>query len=116
MAPERFQGIFDETSDVYSLGITLFELVTRQSAFHTDSKVGLINAIVAGQLQQARSISGEIPQDLAAIISKAVALKPDDRYQSAGAMASDLLRFINDERVAARSGRGIFGWLRGSGN
>jgi serine/threonine protein kinase len=115
MAPERFLGIFDETSDVYSLGITLFELVTRQSAFDTDSKVGLINAIVAGQLQQARSISGEIPHDLAAIISKAVALKPDDRYPSAGAMASDLLRFINDERVAARSGRGIFGWLRGSG-
>ena len=116
MAPERFQGIFDETSDVYSLGITLFELVTRQSAFEADSKTGLINAIVAGQLRQARSISGEIPHDLAAVISKAVAVKPDDRYQSAGEMASDLLRFINGERVAARSGRGIFGWFRGSGN
>lgn len=115
MAPERFQGIFDETSDVYSLGITLFELVTRQSAFEADSKAGLINAIVAGQLQQTRTISSEIPPDLAAIISKAVALKPDDRYQSAGEMASDLLRFINGERVAARPGRGIRGWLRGSG-
>jgi eukaryotic-like serine/threonine-protein kinase len=114
MAPERFQGVCDETSDVYSLGITLFELVTRQSAFDTDSRVGLIKAITAGNLRRVKDIGSDVPIDLASVISKAVAREPDHRYQSAGAMASDLLRFINGERVSARPGRGFFGWLRRS--
>jgi serine/threonine protein kinase len=115
MAPERFQGICDETSDVYSLGITLFELVTQQSAFDSDSRVGLINAIVAGEVRQADELSGEIPADLASVIAKSISLEPDHRYQSAGELASDLLRFINEERVAARPGGGIFRWLRRPG-
>lgn len=115
MAPERFQGICDETSDVYSLGITLFELVTQQSAFDTDSRVGLINAIIAGEVRQADELSGEIPTDLAAVIAKAISLEPDHRYQSAGELASDLLRFINGERVAARPAGGILRWLRRPG-
>lgn len=114
MAPERFQGICDETSDVYSLGITLFELVTQQSAFDTESRVGLINAITQGETRQPADLSREIPTDLAAVISKAISEKPDDRYQSAGEFASDLLRYINNERVVARSGRGILRWLRRS--
>jgi serine/threonine protein kinase len=115
MAPERFQGICDETSDVYSLGITLFELVTQQSAFDTDSQVGLINAIIAGEVRQVGEMSCEIPTDLAAVITKAISLEPDHRYQSAGELASDLLRYINGERVAARSGGGILRWLRRRG-
>jgi eukaryotic-like serine/threonine-protein kinase len=115
MAPERFQGICDETSDVYSLGITLFELVTQQSAFDSDSQVGLINAIVAGEVRQANQLSGEVPADLASVIAKAISHEPDHRYQSAGELASDLLRFINDERVAARPGGGILRWLRRPG-
>lgn len=115
MAPERFQGICDETSDVYSLGITLFELVTQQSAFDTDSRVGLINAIVAGEVRQANQLSGEVPADLASVIAKAISHEPDHRYQSTGELASDLLRFINEERVAARPSGGILRWLRRSG-
>ena len=114
MAPERFQGICDETSDIYSLGITLFELVTQQSAFDTESRVDLINAITQGEIRQPAELSREIPADLTAVISKAVSQKPDDRYQSAGEFASDLLRYINNERVVARSGGGILRWLRRS--
>jgi len=114
MAPERFQGICDETSDVYSLGITLFELITQQSAFDTESRVGLINAITQGEIRRPADLSREIPTDLAAVISKAISEKPDDRYQSAGEFASDLLRYINNERVVARSDRGILRWLRRS--
>ncbi len=116
MAPERFLGICDETSDVYSLGITLFELVTQQLAFDTESRVGLINAITQGEIRQPADLSREIPTDLAAVISKAISEKPDNRYQSAGEFASDLLRYINNERVVARSGRGIMRWLRRSGS
>lgn len=115
MAPERFQGICDETSDIYSLGITLFELVTQQSAFDTESRVDLINAITQGEIRQPADLNREIPADLAAVISKAISQKPDDRYQSAGEFASDLLRYINNERVVAKSGGGILRWLRRSG-
>lgn len=115
MAPERFQGICDETSDIYSLGITLFELVTQQSAFDTESRVDLINAITQGEIRQPADLNREIPTDLAAVVSKAISQKPDDRYQSAGEFASDLLRYINNERVVAKSGGGILRWLRRSG-
>ena len=112
MAPERFEGVFDETSDVYSLGITLFELVAQQSAFETDSPVGLITAIAAGEVRSVVETRNDLPPDLAAIIAKAISREPNDRYQSAGEFASDLLRFINGERVSAKSARGIFRWLR----
>ena len=111
MAPERFQGICDETSDVYSLGITLFELVTQQSAFETESRVGLINAITQGNIRQPAELSRDIPPDLAAVISKAISQEPYNRYQSAGEFASDLLRYINGERVIARTRGGILRWL-----
>ena len=114
MAPERFQGVCDETSDIYSLGITLFELITQQSAFETENRIELIKAITNGELRRVQNAAGDVPADLAAVIAKAVAPNPDNRYQSAGVMASDLLRFINDERVSARTGRGFFGWLRRS--
>lgn len=112
MAPERFEGVFDETSDVYSLGITLFELVAQQSAFETDSRVGLITAIAAGEVRSVVETRNDLPPDLAAIIAKAISREPNDRYQSAGEFASDLLRFINGERVSAKSARGVFRWLR----
>ena len=112
MAPERFEGVFDETSDVYSLGITLFELVAQQSAFETDSQVGLITAIAAGEVRSVVEARNDLPPDLAAVIAKAISRDPNDRYQSAGEFASDLLRFINGERVSAKSAKGIFRWLR----
>jgi len=115
MAPERFDGAFDETSDIYSLGITLFELVTQQSAFETDSQVGLITAIAAGEVRSVVETGNDLPSDLAAVIAKAISREPNDRYQSAGEFASDLLRFINGERVSAKSARGIFRWLRRQG-
>ena len=112
MAPERFEGVCDETSDVYSLGITLFELVTQQSAFDTDSRVGLITAIAAGEVRSVAATANDLPPDLAAVIAKAISREPDHRYQSAGEFASDLLRFINGERVSAKTTGRIFGWLR----
>ncbi len=112
MAPERFAGVCDETSDVYSLGITLFELVTQQSAFDTDSRVGLITAIAAGEVRSVAETGNDLPPDLAAVIAKAISREPNDRYQSAGEFASDLLRFINGERVSAKLPGGIFRWLK----
>jgi len=111
MAPERFNGVNDETSDTYSLGITLFELVTRQPAFEVEGRSELVEAIISGRIRPAAELNPGVPVDLAAITGKAISLDPDHRYQSAGELASDLLRFINGERVEARR-RGIISWFR----
>lgn len=112
MAPERFNGVNDETSDVYSLGITLYELVTKLPAFEAEDRGGLIDAITTGDIKRPREVEDSVPAELEAVICKAISVDQDKRYQTAGAFASDLLRFINGEPVEARSGRGFFGWLR----
>lgn len=110
MPPERFEGRSDETSDIYSLGITLFELVTREPAFDASDRSELLTEIAAGSLRPPRDVDREIPVALEAIILKATARQADERYLTAGDFASDLLRFINGEKVRAKPRRR---WLRG---
>ena len=112
MAPERFAGTSNEMCDVYSLGITLFELVTLTPAFDTDDHHQLLEWIDKGNLKDPHSIDPAIPSDLRHVIRKAVAHSPSARYQTVGEFASDLLRFINDEPVRARPKRSLLGWLR----
>jgi len=113
MAPERFQGIRAETSDIYSLGVTLYELVTREVAFQTTERTQMLEKIEAGSLRPARDVSPDVPADLDAILRTATSLDPAERYATAGEFASDLLRFINGEPVLARrSRRGMFWWLK----
>ncbi|WP_197443866.1 serine/threonine protein kinase [Maioricimonas rarisocia] len=99
MAPERFEGRGDERSDVYSLGITLYELCTRTPVFAAEKRSDVIDRIVRGDLPPPRSIERTVPKSLETIILNAVASNPDDRYPSAGPLASDLLRFLNGETV-----------------
>ncbi|MBI1310454.1 protein kinase [bacterium] len=112
MPPERFEGKSDETSDVYSLGITLFELVTREPAFDASDRSGLLTEIAAGNLRPPRDIDPAIPTALEAIILKATARQADRRYLTAGDFASDLLRFINGEKVRAKLRRNWFPGFR----
>lgn len=112
MAPERFEGRSDETSDVYSLGITMLELATQATAFEAESRTSLLEQITVGKLRRPSEIVSDIPSDFEAIILKATAFSADQRYQSAGEMASDLLRFVNGEKTRARSEQGLFSRLR----
>ncbi|MFG0332014.1 MAG: serine/threonine protein kinase [Maioricimonas sp. JB049] len=100
MAPERFEGRGDERSDVYSLGITLYELCTRTAVFAAERRSDVIDRIVNGDLPVPGSIERALPKNLETIILNAVASNPDDRYRSAGPLASDLLRFLNGETVS----------------
>ncbi|TXT29243.1 MAG: serine/threonine protein kinase [Planctomycetota bacterium] len=102
MAPERFSGWFDELSDLYSLGITLYELVTRRAAFEGADRAALIEAITNVGPLAPRKIDDEIPRDLETIILQAIRRDPDERYYSVEAFVADLARFLNGERIRAR--------------
>jgi serine/threonine protein kinase len=102
MAPEQFSGRVDARSDVYSLGLTLYELVTLQPAFVDISRSKLIRKITQGQPVRPRQVNPAIPRDLETIILKAIAHEPAHRYKSAADLAGDLQRFLDDRPITAR--------------
>lgn len=102
MAPERFSGESDQTSDLYSVGVTLYELVSRRTAFSSEDRAELIEKITRGAIESLLAIDRTIPRNLALIIEKACAFSPRHRYQSAAELGHDLQRFINDEPVSVK--------------
>ena len=102
MAPERFEGWSDPRSDVYALGVTLYELLTLQYLFAEGNRVKLIDRVVHEAPTGPRKLDRSIPRDLETIVLKAVAKEPAQRYVSAEQMAEDLQRFLADKPVLAR--------------
>ncbi len=102
LAPERFQGDNDYRSDVYSLGLTLFEFLTLQPAFHAADRVTLIRLITTSPTPLPRTVVPDIPRDLETIVTKAAHPDARLRYQSAAEMAKDLRRFLDDKPIVAR--------------
>ncbi len=90
MAPEQFDGQPEQRSDVYSLGLVLFELLTLQSAFGSAN----VRRNVSRQVPPLRSIDRAIPNDLETIVLKATELEPSDRFANAGDFAEDLRLFV----------------------
>ena len=112
MAPERFGGESNQTSDLYSVGVTLYELVSRQTAFNPEDRGELIEKITQGSMESLQQIDRSIPTSLALIIEKACEFLPEDRYQSAAQLGLDLQRFINDEPISVTPPKeGIRRWL-----
>ncbi|HEV3443589.1 MAG TPA: protein kinase [Gemmataceae bacterium] len=102
MAPERFQNRFDAHSDIYSLGLTLYELLTLQPAFEEVDRSRLIARVLQEEPIRPRRLNPEIPHDLETIVLKATVREPEGRYASAGEMAEDLRRFLADRPIQAR--------------
>jgi serine/threonine protein kinase len=102
MAPEQFQGKSDARSDIYSLGLTLYELLTLRPAFSESQHGPLIRQKTTATVASPRSIDPAIPCDLETIVMKACALEPVHRYQSAAEFADDLRRFAEDRPIRAR--------------
>lgn len=102
LPPEVFDGLRDERGDVYGLGLTLYELLTRQPAFGTKDRAELIRSICEFEVQSSRQIDPLIPADLDTITMKAIARDPADRYQSAREMSDDLERFLAGQPIRAR--------------
>jgi serine/threonine protein kinase len=102
MAPERFAGQADARSDVYSLGLTLYELLTLRLAFDDTDRTRLIDCARRAAPPPPRQIDRRIPRDLETIVLKAIAREPGDRYATAEALAEDLRRFLADRPILAR--------------
>ncbi len=102
MAPEQFDGKSDARSDIYSLGLTLYELLTLQPAFDDTAIKQLLDHRSSDRLIRPRSINPDIPADLETIVLKTITADPHHRYVSAEALAEDLQRFLDDRPILAR--------------
>jgi len=102
MAPERFQGRADGRSDVYSLGATLYEMLTLRPAFEETDRLQIIARVTQHAPPPPRQWAPDAPRDLETIVLKAMAREPADRYATAAALAEDLRRFLDDRLILAR--------------
>jgi eukaryotic-like serine/threonine-protein kinase len=105
MSPEQAlgrRGALDHRTDVYSLGATLYELLTLEPAFGGDDRQELLRRIVAEEPRPARRLNPAVPADLETVVAKAMAKAPDERYATAQELADDLRRFLEDRPVRAR--------------
>ena len=99
MAPEQFAGKFDQRSDVYALGITLYELLTLRPAFNEPNDRLLVQLIIDVGPVPPRRQNSAIPKDLETVVLKAIARDPAERFQTAGELASELRRFVNGQPI-----------------
>jgi serine/threonine protein kinase len=100
MSPEQCRALpLDRRSDVYSLGIVLYECATMGRLFDGDNEFGVMNRIVNGDIPLPSSKRQNFPKDLERIIMRALATDPQRRYASAAELASDLERFARERRL-----------------
>jgi tetratricopeptide (TPR) repeat protein len=102
MAPECYQGHADARSDVYSLGLTLYELLTLEPPYTESNPAMLLKQISERDPLRPRLVNPAIPRDLETIVLKAIAREPGHRYQTAKALAEDLECFLADRPIQAR--------------
>ena len=103
MSPEQARtGPIDGRSDVYSLGATLYELLTLRPPFEGKTAAELIEQIAGREPVSVHAIDPRVPRDLETIVLKALHKRPGDRYASAAELAEDLERYLNHEPVRAR--------------
>jgi tetratricopeptide (TPR) repeat protein len=99
---ERFEGRCDARSDIYSLGLTLYELAALRPAYEASDRYALIERVRQGEPPRIRTVAPKVPRDLETIIQKAIAREPEGRYATALALAADLRRFLEDRPIHAR--------------
>jgi WD40 repeat protein/serine/threonine protein kinase/tetratricopeptide (TPR) repeat protein len=112
LPPERFDGHSDARGDVYSVGATLYELLTLRPVFEETDRSRLIERVLGTEPIPPRQIDRHIPNDLETVILKAIEKDPARRYATADQMAEDLRRFLADEPILARRASAVERYLR----
>ena len=105
MSPEQItagRAPLDHRTDIYSLGATFYELLTLRPPYAGSRRDEVIGQIIHKDPTPPRRIDRRIPMDLETICLKAMDKDPDRRYQTAGALAEDLRRFVDRYAIAAR--------------
>jgi serine/threonine-protein kinase len=104
MSPEQAAGDpsrLGPRSDVYSLGATLYCLLTGQAPFAAEDVLGVLDDVRAGAFPPPRRLDATVDRALEAVCLKAMDLRPEDRYATPRALAEDIERWMADEPVAA---------------
>jgi tRNA A-37 threonylcarbamoyl transferase component Bud32 len=95
MAPELINGKpVDKRIDIFALGVMIYQLATGELPFSGRNPAQVLNRILEGDYKPAAQINSKVDEDLEAIIAKALALKPEDRYQSANSLANALQDYL----------------------
>jgi tetratricopeptide (TPR) repeat protein len=105
MSPEQALGkraLVDQHTDIYSLGVTLYELLTLEPAFAGHNREELLRQIAFEEPRPPRRLNQAVPGELETIVLKALAKDPAERYATAQELADDLERFLRDEPIQAR--------------
>ncbi len=105
MSPEQAlarHAQVDERTDLYSLGATLYELLTLEPAFAGRDREELLRQIAQEEPQPPRRANPAVPPELETIVLKALAKEPAERYATAQELADDLRRFLEDKPIRAK--------------
>lgn len=105
MSPEQVLAKrvpIDHHTDIYSLGATLYELLTLEPVFAGNDRSEVLRQIMFDDPRPPRHLNPHVPRDLETIVLTALAKAPADRYATARALAQDLQRFLTDQPIQAR--------------
>ncbi len=107
MSPEQSRADpIDRRADVYSLGVTLYEVLTVSRPFGRDSAQGIVDAVLRGDFEPPRARRPELPVELEAIVLRAMAHDPAERFSTAGEMAEELEKILES---TTPTGAGVIG-------
>jgi serine/threonine protein kinase len=105
MSPEQalgLKGVADHRVDIYSLGATLYELLTLEPALPGDDRAEMFRGLLEDEPKPLRALDPAIPVDLETIVLMALRKEPGERYATAQELADDLRRFLDNRPVLAR--------------
>jgi len=95
MSPEQVRGaVLDSRSDIFSLGVTFFELLTGRRVFERDSELGILMALMEQPVVAPSTLRPDLPKELDRIILKALARHVEDRYANSGELRAELEAFL----------------------
>jgi serine/threonine protein kinase len=112
MAPEQARGAeVDRRADVFSLGVSLYESSTNVRPFARENDLAVLNALLQGDFARPTTLRRDLPPELEAVILKAMALQPGDRYATAGEFA-DAVERCTAGKIAPATNKELADYLR----